>query len=137
MRYQKELSIAAIAIVILLMIFKPSVLGIVYNNVLGKLFLVACIVFLTLKHTIAGLLGVVFIAVIASNSVFEGIENENKEDGKDKNDKKKRGGTAAAAAAADDATAPAAAVHPAGADAASLAAAVMKQIAAPTSTPPA
>jgi hypothetical protein len=49
-------------------------LGIVYNNVLGKLFLVACIVFLTLKHTIAGLLGVVFIAVIASNSMFEGID---------------------------------------------------------------
>lgn len=74
MRYQKELSITGITIVILLMIFKPSVLGIVYNNVLGKLFLVACIVFLTLKHTIAGLLGVVFIAVIASNSVFEGID---------------------------------------------------------------
>lgn len=74
MRYQKELSIAAITVVILLMVFKPSVLGIVYNNVLGKLFLVACIVFLTLKHTIAGLLGVVFIAVIASNSIFEGID---------------------------------------------------------------
>ena len=74
MRYQKELSIAAITAVILLMVFKPSVLGIVYNNVLGKLFLVACIVFLTLKHTIAGLLGVVFIAVIASNSIFEGID---------------------------------------------------------------
>ena len=89
MRYQKELSVAAIAIVILLMIFKPSVLGIVYNNVLGKLFLVACIVFLTLKHTIAGLLGVVFIAVIASNSVFEGIENE-----KDKNKKDETAQTA-------------------------------------------
>lgn len=74
MIYQKEISIAAITVVILLMVFKPSVLGIVYNNVLGKLFLVACIVFLTLKHTIAGLLGVVFIAVIASNSVFEGID---------------------------------------------------------------
>jgi hypothetical protein len=74
MRYQKEISITTITVVILLMIFKPSVLGIVYNNVLGKLFLVACIVFLTLKHTIAGLLGVVFIAVIASNSVFEGID---------------------------------------------------------------
>ena len=76
MLYQKELSIAAIAVVVLLMIFKPSVLGIVYNNMLGKLFLVACIIFLTLKHTIAGLLGVVFIAVIASNSVFEGAENK-------------------------------------------------------------
>jgi len=76
MLYQKELSIAAIAVVVLLMIFKPSVLGIVYNNILGKLFLVACIVFLTLKHTIAGLLGVVFIAVIASNSVFEGAKNK-------------------------------------------------------------
>ena len=61
------------------MVFKPSILGIMYNNILGKLFLVACIVFLTLKHTIAGLLGVVFIAVIASNSVFEGVENKENE----------------------------------------------------------
>jgi hypothetical protein len=83
MRYQKELSITGITIVILLMIFKPSVLGIVYNNVLGKLFLVACIVFLTLKHTIAGLLGVVFIAVIASNSVFEGIDGTAGSNGSD------------------------------------------------------
>jgi hypothetical protein len=79
---QKEISIAIIAVVVLIMIFKPSILGMMYNNILGKLFLVACIVFLTLKHTIAGLLGVVFIAVIASNSVFEG--NENKGEGKEK-----------------------------------------------------
>ena len=135
MRYQKELSVAAIAIVILLMIFKPSVLGIVYNNVLGKLFLVACIVFLTLKHTIAGLLGVVFIAVIASNSVFEGVEN--KEDGSDGSDGK---GTKGAKNGKDKkdlekeaSTTPPAATHPAGADAASLAAAVMKQMSAPAS----
>lgn len=76
---QKEVSIAIIVIVILIMVFKPSILGIMYNNILGKLFLVACIVFLTMKHTIAGLLGVVFIAVIASNSVFEGVENKEKE----------------------------------------------------------
>ena len=73
---QKEISIALIVIVVLIMIFKPSILGIMYNNIFGKLFLVACIVFLPLKHTIAGLLGVVFIAVIASNSVFEGNENK-------------------------------------------------------------
>jgi hypothetical protein len=79
---QKEVSIAIIVIVVLIMVFKPSILGIMYNNILGKLFLVACIVFLTLKHTIAGLLGVVFIAVIASNSVFEG--NTNKEEKKEK-----------------------------------------------------
>ena len=66
------------------MVFKPSILGIMYNNILGKLFLVACIVFLTLKHTIAGLLGVVFIAVIASNSVFEGVENKENEKEKEK-----------------------------------------------------
>jgi hypothetical protein len=129
MRYQKELSVAAIAIVILLMIFKPSVLGIVYNNVLGKLFLVACIVFLTLKHTIAGLLGVVFIAVIASNSVFEGIENEkdeNKNDETAQKDENKKDKTIPAVAVAAPAT------HPAGADAASLAEAVMKQM---TATP--
>jgi hypothetical protein len=80
--YQKEISISIIVLVVLIMIFKPSILGMMYNNMLGKLFLVACIVFLTLKHTIAGLLGVVFIAVIASNSVFEG--NTNKDDEKDK-----------------------------------------------------
>ena len=129
MRYQKELSVAAIAIVILLMIFKPSVLGIVYNNVLGKLFLVACIVFLTLKHTIAGLLGVVFIAVIASNSVFEGIENEDKNAQKDENkkdeNKKDKTDIPAVAVAAPE-------TPPVGADAASLAAAVMKQM---TATP--
>jgi hypothetical protein len=81
---QKEISIAIIVIVILVMVFKPSILGIMYNNILGKLFLVACIVFLTLKHTIAGLLGVVFIAVIASNSVFEGVENKENEKEKEK-----------------------------------------------------
>lgn len=80
---QKEVSIAIIVIVVLIMVFKPSILGIMYNNILGKLFLVACIVFLTLKHTIAGLLGVVFIAVIASNSVFEGVENKEKEEKKE------------------------------------------------------
>jgi hypothetical protein len=79
---QKEVSIAIIVIVILIMVFKPSILGIMYNNILGKLFLVACIVFLTLKHTIAGLLGVVFIAVIASNSVFEGNTNKKEEEEK-------------------------------------------------------
>ena len=111
------------------MIFKPSVLGIVYNNVLGKLFLVACIVFLTLKHTIAGLLGVVFIAVIASNSVFEGIENEDKNAQKDENkkdeNKKDKTDIPAVAVAAPE-------TPPVGADAASLAAAVMKQM---TATP--
>lgn len=81
---QKEVSIAIIVIVVLIMVFKPSILGIMYNNILGKLFLVACIVFLTLKHTIAGLLGVVFIAVIASNSVFEGVENKENEKEKEK-----------------------------------------------------
>lgn len=82
---QNEISIVVIVIVTLIMIFKPSILGNVYNNVFGKLFLVACIVFLTLKHTIAGLLGVVFIAVIASNSVFEGNENK---DNSQENEKK-------------------------------------------------
>jgi hypothetical protein len=84
--YQKEISISIIVIVVLIMVFKPSILGMMYNNMIGKLFLVACIVFLTLKHTIAGLLGVVFIAVIASNSVFEG--NANKEGYKDEKDDK-------------------------------------------------
>jgi len=86
---QKEVSIAIIVIVILIMIFKPSILGIMYNNIIGKLFLVACIVFLTLKHTIAGLLGVVFIAVIASNSVFEGNQNADDDNADEKKDKKK------------------------------------------------
>jgi hypothetical protein len=81
--YQKEISISIIVIVILIMVFKPSILGMMYNNMIGKLFLVACIVFLTLKHTIAGLLGVVFIAVIASNSVFEGNTNQEKKEDND------------------------------------------------------
>ena len=81
---QKEISIAVIVVVVLIMIFKPSILGIMYNNIFGKLFLVACIVFLTLKHTIAGLLGVVFIAVIASNSVFEGNANKGEDKEKEK-----------------------------------------------------
>ena len=89
---QKEISIAVIVVVVLIMIFKPSILGIMYNNIFGKLFLVACIVFLTLKHTIAGLLGVVFIAVIASNSVFEGNENK----GTDKDKEKEKEAPAAA-----------------------------------------
>lgn len=92
---QKEISIAVIVVVVLIMIFKPSILGIMYNNIFGKLFLVACIVFLTLKHTIAGLLGVVFIAVIASNSVFEG--NENKGADKDKENEKEAPAAATAA----------------------------------------
>jgi hypothetical protein len=86
---QKEVSIAIIVIVILIMIFKPSILGIMYNNIIGKLFLVACIVFLTLKHTIAGLLGVVFIAVIASNSVFEGNQNADDDNADETKNKKK------------------------------------------------
>lgn len=94
---QKEISIAVIVVVVLIMIFKPSILGIMYNNIFGKLFLVACIVFLTLKHTIAGLLGVVFIAVIASNSVFEG--NENKGADKDKEKEKEKEAPAAATTA--------------------------------------
>lgn len=102
MRYQKEISVTAIAVVVLLMIFKPSVLGIVYNNVLGKLFLVACIVFLTLKHTIAGLLGVVFIAVIASNSMFEGIDGTTNPPETGKASKPAADADAAADAAADD-----------------------------------
>jgi hypothetical protein len=97
---QKEISIAIIVIVVLIMIFKPSILGIMYNNIFGKLFLVACIVFLTLKHTIAGLLGVVFIAVIASNSVFEG--NENKGEGKEK--EKEKESSAAATTSTTDST---------------------------------
>jgi hypothetical protein len=82
--YQKEISISIIVLVVLIMMFKPSILGMMYNNMIGKLFLVACIVFLTLKHTIAGLLGVVFIAVIASNSVFEGYKDDEKDKEKDK-----------------------------------------------------
>jgi hypothetical protein len=136
MRYQKELSVAAVAIAVLLMIFKPSVLGIVYNNVLGKLFLVACIVFLTLKHTIAGLLGVVFISVIASNSVFEG--NENKEDEKATGavDKKTEGGkkNKKEEGVADSSDATESVSPPVGADAATLAKAVMQQMSASAST---
>ena len=93
-----DLSKAAIVLLVLLAIlyFRPNVLGFMYNNVLGKLVLIAFIVYLTLCHTTAGLLAVVFIAVIAASSgaghFFEGMEDkEEKKDGEEKkeDDKKK------------------------------------------------
>ena len=71
---------------------------------LGKLFLVACIIFLTLKHTIAGLLGVVFIAVIASNSVFEGAKNkgDKKEEDEEEKDAAKPAATVPPASDVDE-----------------------------------
>jgi hypothetical protein len=45
-----------------------------YNNILGKIIFVAAVVFLSLKHTAAGLLAVVFVAIIASMSGYHGFE---------------------------------------------------------------
>lgn len=91
-KLNKELTLGVLLIVIVVMVLKPNLLGFLYNNILGKLIFVAAIVFLSLKHTAAGLLAVVFVAIIASMSGyygFEGLEMPETEgvDG-DKKDKK-------------------------------------------------
>jgi hypothetical protein len=81
-KLNKELTLGVLLIVIVVMVLKPNLLGFLYNNILGKLIFVAAIVFLSLKHTAAGLLAVVFVAIIASMSGyygFEGLEMPGKE----------------------------------------------------------
>jgi len=89
----KELTLGVLLIVIVVMVLKPNLLGFLYNNILGKIIFVAAIVFLSLKHTAAGLLAVVFVAIIASMSGyygFEGLEMPGKEglDGDEEEDEK-------------------------------------------------
>ena len=59
---------------IVIMVLKPNLLGFLYNNILGKIIFVAAVVFLSLKHTAAGLLAVVFVAIVASMSGYHGFE---------------------------------------------------------------
>lgn len=70
----KEFTLGVLLVVIVIMVLKPNILGFLYNNVLGKLIFVAAIVFLSLKHTAAGLLAVVFVAIVASMSGYHGFE---------------------------------------------------------------
>ncbi len=77
MKFNKEYTLGALLILIVIMVLKPNMLGFLYNNILGKLVFVAAVVFISLKHTAAGLLAVVFVALIASMSGhvgFEGME---------------------------------------------------------------
>ncbi len=76
-KLNQGLTLGVLLVVIVVMILKPNLLGFLYNNVLGKLIFVAAIVFLSLKHTAAGLLAVVFVAIIASMSGYYGFEGFN------------------------------------------------------------
>ncbi len=73
-KFNKELTLGVLLVVIVIMVLKPNLLGFLYNNVIGKLIFVAAVVFLSLKHTAAGLLAVVFVAMIASMSGYHGFE---------------------------------------------------------------
>jgi hypothetical protein len=70
----KEVTLGVLLVVIVIMVLKPNLLGFLYNNVLGKLIFVAAVIFLSLKHTAAGLLAVVFVAIVASMSGYHGFE---------------------------------------------------------------
>jgi hypothetical protein len=74
MKFNKEYSLGALLILIIIMVIKPDLLGLLYNNMLGKLIFVAAIVFLTLKHTVAGLIAVVFVALVASMNGYTSFE---------------------------------------------------------------
>lgn len=73
-KISKELTLGVLLVVIVIMVLKPNLLGFLYNNILGKLIFVAAVVFLSLKHTVAGLLAVVFVALVASMSGYHGFE---------------------------------------------------------------
>jgi hypothetical protein len=73
-KLDQGLTLGVLLVVIVIMVLKPNLLGFLYNNVLGKLIFVAAVVFLSLKHTAAGLLAVVFVAMVASMSGYHGFE---------------------------------------------------------------
>jgi len=73
-KLNKELTLGVLLVVIVIMVLKPNLLGFLYNNILGKLIFVAAVVFLSLKHTAAGLLAVVFVAMVASMTGYHGLE---------------------------------------------------------------
>lgn len=74
MKFNKEYSLGALLVLVVIMVLKPNLLGFLYNNILGKLIFVAAVVFISLKNTAAGLLAVVFVAVIATMSGYNGFE---------------------------------------------------------------
>ena len=82
MKFNKEYSLGALLVLVVIMVLKPNLLGFLYNNILGKLIFVAAVVFISLKNTAAGLLAVVFVAVIATMSGYNGFEGmeDKKED---------------------------------------------------------
>ena len=73
-KISKELSLGVLLVLVVIMVLKPNLLGFLYNNILGKLVFVAAVVFLSLKHTAAGLLAVVFVAIVATMSGYHGFE---------------------------------------------------------------
>lgn len=81
MKFNKETALGALLVLIVIMVLKPNLLGFLYNNILGKLIFVAAIVFITLKHTAAGLLAVVFVAIIATMTGYTGFEGMEAKDG--------------------------------------------------------
>ncbi len=92
-KLNQGLTLGVLLAVIVVMMLKPNLLGFLYNNVLGKLIFVAAIVFLSLKHTAAGLLAVVFVAIVASMSGyygFEGFDGTEKEDDAEGLDEQKK-----------------------------------------------
>ena len=106
MKYEKEISVGAVAVLLAILYFKPSFLGFTYNTVLGKLIFVVLVVYLTLTHCMCGLLAVVLVAVIASstgmNHLYEGVDGTDsteKDKKKEEEEKKKKAGDATAPAA--------------------------------------
>jgi membrane protein implicated in regulation of membrane protease activity len=92
-KLSKELTLGVLLVVIVIMVLKPNLLGFLYNNILGKIIFVAAVVFLSLKHTAAGLLAVVFVAIVASMSGYHGFEGmEVPSDEEDEDAKKKEEG---------------------------------------------
>lgn len=88
-KLDQGLTLGVLLVVIVVMVLKPNLLGFLYNNILGKLIFVAAIIFLSLKHTAAGLLAVVFVAIVASMSGYYGFEGFDGEVQEGMDDKKK------------------------------------------------
>ena len=90
-KLNKGLTLGVLLVLIVVMILKPNLLGFLYNNVLGKLIFVAAVVFLSLKHTAAGLLAVVFVAIVASMSGYHGFEGMEVPEDKKKSEEEEEG----------------------------------------------
>ena len=88
-KLSKELSLGVLLVLVVIMVLKPNLLGFLYNNVLGKLVFVAAIVFLSLKHTAAGLLAVVFVAIVATMTGYNGLEGMDVPEGEEEEKEKK------------------------------------------------